>query len=257
MQRTEPAAGIPVAYRSLAGRRVLVTGGASGIGSAMVDAFAGQGCAVHVLDIQDEAGRALVARLPGATYHHCDLRDVAALRGTVQAIEETHGAIDVLVNNAANDQRHAMDEVEPAYWRDRLAINLDHQFFATQAVARGMRARGHGSVILFSSTSWIKGRPGMVGYTTAKAAVVGMTKTLARELGDAGVRVNCIVPGAIITERQLALWRTPEMEAEFMASQALKLRLNPGHVAALALFLASDEAAGCTGAQFVVDAGLT
>lgn len=257
MQRMEPAPGIPVAYRSLAGRRVLVTGGASGIGGAMAEAFAGQGCAVHVLDIQDEAGHALVARLPGASYHHCDLRDVAAIRGTVQAIEEAHGAIDVLVNNAANDQRHAMDEVEPAYWRDRLAINLDHQFFATQAVARGMRARGRGSVILFSSTSWIKGRPGMVGYTTAKAAVVGMTKTLARELGDAGVRVNCIVPGAIMTERQLALWRTPEMEAEFMASQALKLRLNPGHVAALALFLASDEAAGCTGAQFVVDAGLT
>jgi len=256
---TPPPGTVPAAvtYRSLVGRRVMLTGGATGIGAAMVAAFAGQGCEVHVLDIQDEAGRALAAGLPGVTYYHCDLRDVEALRRTVREIEGSRGGLDILVNNAADDRRHALHEVEPAYWRDRLAINLDHQFFATQAVVPGMQARGRGSIILFSSTSWMKGRPGMVGYTTAKAAVIGLTKTLARELGASSLRVNCIVPGAIMTERQLALWRTPEMEAELMAAQALKLRLAATHVASMALFLASDEAAGCTGAQFVVDAGLT
>ncbi|MFC0388461.1 SDR family NAD(P)-dependent oxidoreductase [Muricoccus vinaceus] len=252
-----PALPAAVSYRSLRGRRVVITGGATGIGAAMAGAFAAQGCNVHVLDIQHEAGGLLADTLPHTAYHACDLRDVAVLRRTVRDIEGIAGGIDVLVNNAASDERHAFDEVEPEQWRDRLAVNLDHQFFATQAVAQGMRARARGSIILFSSTSWIKGRPGMVGYTTAKAAVIGLTKTLARELGSDGVRVNCIVPGAIVTERQLGLWRTPEMEAEFMASQALKLRLQASHVASVALFLASDEAAGCTGAQFVVDAGLT
>ncbi len=170
---------------------------------------------------------------------------------------EADGPIDVLVNNAAHDARHGFYDVEPEYWRERLSLNLDHQFFATQAVGRGMQARKRGSIILFSSTTWMKGRPGLVGYTTAKAAVIGLTRTLARELGGDGVRVNCIVPGAVATERQLALWRTPEMDAEFMATQALKIRLEPSHVATMALFLASDEAAGCTGTQFVVDAGLT
>jgi len=241
-----------VRYASLRGRSVVVTGGATGIGAAMVTAFADQGANVHILDIQDVAGHALAAAHE-AHFHHCDLRDIAALRSTIEAV----GPIDILVNNAANDQRHDMLGVEPAAWRDCLAINLDHQFFASQAVAPGMVARGAGCILLFSSTSWMKGRPGMVGYTTAKAAISGLTRTLARELGGNGVRVNCIVPGAVATERQLALWRTPEMEAEFMATQALKLRLMPEHVAAMALFLASDQAAGCTGQQFIVDAGLT
>lgn len=241
-----------VRYASLQGRTVVVTGGATGIGAAMVAAFAEQGATVHFLDIQNDAGHALAAA-HGARFHHCDLRDIAALRGTIEAV----GPVDILVNNAANDQRHDMLDVEPEAWRERLALNLDHQFFASQAVARGMVARGAGCILLFSSTSWIKGRPGMIGYTTAKAAIIGLTRTLARELGGDGVRVNCIVPGAVATERQLALWRTPEMEAEFMATQALKLRLLPEHVAAMALFLASDQAAGCTGQQFIVDAGLT
>lgn len=244
-----------VHYASLQDRTVVVTGGATGIGAAMVTAFAEQGAAVHFLDIQDEAGHALAAA-HGARFHRCDLRDVAGLRGTLSAIEQG-GPIDILVNNAANDQRHDMFDVEPETWRDRLALNLDHQFFASQAVAPGMIARRRGNILLFSSTSWMKGRPGMVGYTTAKAAIIGLTRTLARELGGDGVRVNCIVPGAVATERQLALWRTPEMEAEFMATQALKLHLLPEHVAAMALFLASDQAAGCTGQQFIIDAGLT
>ncbi len=245
-----------VRYASLAGQRVIVTGGATGIGATMVAAFAGQGCTVDFLDIQDEPGQALAARHDHVTFHHCDLTDIPALRTTLAAIE-AQGGTDILVNNAAHDERHDMFAVEPEYWRDRLAVNLDHQFFATQAIGRGMQRRGRGAIILFSSTSWMKGRPGMVAYTTAKAAIIGLNRTLARELGPSGVRVNCIVPGAIVTERQLALWFTPEMEAEFMASQALKLRLVPDHVAAMALFLASDQASGCTGANFIVDAGLT
>jgi NAD(P)-dependent dehydrogenase (short-subunit alcohol dehydrogenase family) len=179
------------------------------------------------------------------------------LRSTIAVIESQLGSIDVLINNAGKDDRHAMDTVEPEYWHRSLALNLDHQFFATQAVAQAMAAKGSGSIIMLGSISWMRGRPGMVGYTTAKAAINGMTKTLARELGPSGIRVNCIVPGAIVTERQLALWTTPEQNQQFIDLQALKFRLDASHVARLALFLGSDESEGCTGANFVVDAGLT
>jgi NAD(P)-dependent dehydrogenase (short-subunit alcohol dehydrogenase family) len=163
----------------------------------------------------------------------------------------------VLINNAGSDDRHPQAAVEPAYWHRVLALNLDHQFFATQAVAPGMARRGGGVVIMLGSVSWMLGMPGMVGYTTAKAAIDGMTRTLARELGGDGIRVNCIVPGAILTERQKALWLTPEMNQRFLDQQALKFRLDATHVARLALFLASDESGGCAGANFVVDAGLS
>ncbi|SEQ75643.1 D-xylose dehydrogenase [Faunimonas pinastri] len=244
-------------YASLAGKVVVITGGASGIGAELVHAFATQASRVHFLDIRRETGEALAASLPGATFHVCDLTDIAALRSAIAEIEGAEGAVDVLVNNAGNDDRHDMADVEPDYWRGRLALNLDHQFFASQAVAEKMKAQGSGSILTMSSTSWIKGRPGMVAYTTAKAAIVGLTRTLSRELGGHGIRVNCIVPGAILTERQAALWQTPESEAEILAAQALKVRLDATHVARMALFLASEDAGGCTGAQFLVDAGLT
>lgn len=245
-----------VEYRSLAGRSVVITGGASGIGEEMVKAFVAQGAAVSFLDIDEERGRALAAAT-GAAFSPCDVTDVAALRATLAAFEAARGGIDVLVNNAGKDDRHALAEVEPDDWRQALALNLDHQFFATQAVAEGMGRRGGGSVIMLGSISWMRGRPGMVGYTTAKAAINGLTRTLARELGPAGIRVNCIVPGAILTERQEKLWLTPELNQQFLDLQALKFRLDASHVARLALFLGSDESAGCTGANFVVDAGLT
>lgn len=241
-----------VTYASLRGRGVLVTGGASGIGAEMVRAFVAQGAAVRFIDMDDVAGRALAAET-GACFHACDLTDIPALRATVA----TASPVDVLVNNAGRDDRHAWPTVEPEYWNECLALNLNHQFFATQAVAPMMAARGGGSVILLGSVSWMRGRPGMVGYTTAKAAIHGMTRTLARELGEAGIRVNCIVPGAILTARQQALWRTPAASQRILDDQALKLRLDGSHVARMALFLASDEAAGCTGADFIVDAGLT
>jgi NAD(P)-dependent dehydrogenase (short-subunit alcohol dehydrogenase family) len=241
-----------VRYRSLEGRRVFVTGGGSGIGEALVRAFAAQGAAVGFLDIDAEAA-ATVAAATGARWWRCDVRDVAAL----QAVLAEAGPAEVLVNNAGRDDRHGLDEVTPDYWDDCLAVNLRHQFFATQAVAPAMRERGGGSVINLGSVSWMRGRPGMVGYTTAKAAIEGLTRTLARELGADGIRVNCIVPGAILTERQRRLWLTPELDRQFLDLQALKFRLEASDVARLALFLASDESRGCTGQDFIVDAGLT
>jgi NAD(P)-dependent dehydrogenase (short-subunit alcohol dehydrogenase family) len=245
-----------VRYRSLHGRCVLITGGASGIGAEMVRAFVAQGAFVAFLDIDHDPGMALMAELPGTRFIACDVTDIPALRTAIGRVEDKH-PVEVLINNAASDQRHAMDSVEPASWRHALAVNLDHQFFATQEVARGMAVRGAGSVVMMGSVSWMRGRPGMVGYTTAKAAINGLTRTLARELGPAGIRVNCIVPGAIRTPRQDRLWHTEKASQGFIDDQALKFRLDASHVARMALFLASDESAGCTAANFMVDAGLS
>ncbi|WP_114946062.1 SDR family NAD(P)-dependent oxidoreductase [Microvirga calopogonii] len=245
-----------VQYRSLQGRSVVVTGGASGIGEEMVKAFVAQGARVSFIDIAKESGDAL-SGATGAAFHACDVTDIPALREVLAQIESEQGGVDVLVNNAGKDDRHDMAEVEPDYWRRALALNLDHQFFATQAVVKGMSARGGGSIIMLGSISWMRGRPGMVGYTTAKAAINGMTRTLARELGPSNIRVNCIVPGAILTERQKQLWLTPELNQQFLDLQALKFRLDASHVAKMALFLGSDESGGCTGANFIIDAGLT
>ena len=244
-----------VRYASLERKSVLVTGGASGIGAEIVAAFAAQGAQVTFLDVDREAAEGVAGR-SGARFIPCDLTDIAALRAAVADVE-ARGGVDVLVNNAGRDDRQAAAEVEPDDWRRMLAFNLDHHFFASQAVAAGMTSRGGGSIVMLGSVSWMRGRPGMVGYTTAKAAINGLTRTLAREFGAGGVRVNCIVPGAVVTERQTRLWRTPELDRQFLDLQALKFRLDAGHVARLALFLGSSESAGCTGANFVVDAGLT
>lgn len=241
-------------YASLQNKTIVITGGASGIGADLVDAFTQQQSRVHFLDI-DRGGEALAQR-SGATFHCCDLRDAQALRAVINAIASQESALDVLINNAANDDRHDLFAVDPDYWRERLAVNLDHQFFASQAAAAIMRQQGSGNIILTSSTAFMRGRPGMVGYTTAKAAIVGLNQTLARELGQYNIRVNCLVPGAIATPRQQALWRTPEAQAEIQASQPLKITLQGRDVAAMALFVASDDARGCTGAQFMIDAGI-
>ncbi len=247
---------LSVSYQSLRNRSVLITGGASGIGAELVNAFAAQHARVTFLDIDQERGEAH-AQQTGSRFLRCDLLDIEALRAAVAQVETEQGGIDVLVNNAGRDDRQKIEEIEPLQWRRMLGLNLDHQFFASQACAPGMARQARGSIIMMGSISWMRGRPGMAGYTTAKAAINGLTRTLAREFGPAGIRVNCIVPGAILTERQRALWLTPELDAEFVRLQALKFRLTPEHVARLALFLASDESAGCTGANFIVDAGLT
>lgn len=242
-------------YGSLQGKVVLITGGASGIGADLVRAFSQQASRVHFLDIDTEAG-AETAQATGAHFHPLDLRDIAALRAVIAQIAQQDGSIDVLINNAARDDRTDTLTIEPDAWRESLAVNLDHQFFATQAVAALMKEREGGAIILTSSTTFFKGRPGMAGYTTSKAAVVGLSQTLARELGPSGIRVNCIVPGAISTPRQQALWRSPESEKEIQAMQSLDIVLEGRDVAAMALFVASDDARGSTGSLFFVDAGI-
>lgn len=244
-------------YPDLAGRTVFVSGGGSGIGAAFVRAFAAQGCAVAFVDVADESSRALAASLGARVrYWHCDVRDVAALRAVIAEAAAALGPITVLLNNAARDDRHEVADVTPEYWDENLAVNLRHHFFAAQAVAPGMAAAGGGAIISMGSVSWMRGRPHMVAYTTSKAAIMGLTRTLARSLGGSNIRVNAIVPGAIVTARQQALWFTPEQEREFLDQQCLKFRLSEEDVARTALFLASDEARAITGQSLVVDGGL-
>jgi NAD(P)-dependent dehydrogenase (short-subunit alcohol dehydrogenase family) len=244
-------------YPDLSGRTVFVSGGGSGIGAAFVRRFAGQGCRVAFIDIADESSQALAAELgEDVRYWRCDVRDIAALQAAVGAAQEAFGPVRVLINNAARDDRHKMEDVTPAYWDENLAVNLRHQFFAAQAAAPQMAAAGGGAIINLGSISWMRGRPAMVGYTTSKAAITGLTRVLARELGGRNIRVNAIVPGAVVTARQQALWTTPEAEREFLDQQCLKFRLSEDDVARTALFLASDEARGVTGQNLIVDAGL-
>ena len=189
-------------------------------------------------------------------YWRCDVRDIDALQSTIGAAHDVFGPVRVLVNNAARDDRHRLEDVTPAYWDENLAVNLRHHVFAAQAVAPQMAAAGGGSIINLGSISWMRGRPAMVAYTTSKAAISGLTRVLARELGERNIRVNAIVPGAIHTARQEALWDTSEGVREFIDQQALKFRLSEDDVARTALFLASDEARGITGQNLIVDAGL-
>ncbi len=242
-------------YPDLAGRTVLVTGGASGIGAATVESFHDQGAKVGFLDLDRPAGEALVQRLAGAHFVACDLRDVDTLRASVAAVRSALGPITVLVNNAARDDRHAWDEVTPDYWDERLATNLRHQFFAAQAVAPDMIAAGGGAIVNMGSISWMIGQGGMAAYTAAKSAVVGLTRSLARDLGPHGIRANVVAPGWIMTERQKALWLTPDGERELIERQCLKRKLVPEDVARVVVFLASSEAAACTNQTYVVDGG--
>ena len=246
-------------YPSLAGKRVVVTGGGSGIGGALVEAFVRQGARVAFLDIAEAHSRALVERIaPGAAhrphYHAVDLTDLAALDAAFQAILADLGGIDVLVNNAANDDRHAIEAVTPDYWDERMATNLRHFFFAAQAAIPGMKRAGHGVILNFGSISWHLGLADLVLYQTAKAGIEGMTRAMARDLGPHGIRVNTIVPGNVETPRQRQ-WYTPEGEAEIVAAQAVKRRIQPIDVAAMVVFLASDDAWACTGHDYFVDAG--
>ncbi|TNF22780.1 MAG: SDR family oxidoreductase [Rhodobacteraceae bacterium] len=243
-------------YPSLKGRSVLVTGGASGIGAAIVRGFAEQGAKVGFVDLDAEAGAALAAHLPGAAFEACDLRDIAALRSAFAALERKLGPATVLVNNAARDDRHDWREVTPEYWDERQATNLRHQFFAIQAAAPGMIAAGGGAIINMGSSSWWLGMGGMPAYTTAKAAVHGLTRSFAADLGPHGIRVNCVVPGWVMTERQKALWATPEALEKNLENQCLKELIQPEDLARMVLFLASDDARMCTGQSFFVEAGV-
>lgn len=246
-------------YPDLAGKVVLVTGGASGIGAAISRRFAEQGAVVILFDILHAAGEELAARLRddgfSARFDQVDLTDIPALRASIAKARAAHGPIQILVNNAAHDERHATETVTPEYWDDRIAVNLKHQFFAAQAVLPDMKAAGGGAIINFGSTSWMAGQGGMAAYTASKSGVIGLTRSLARDYGPYNIRVNAIAPGWIMTERQIEKWLTPDGEAELMRRQCLKRRLMPDEIARVTLFLASDEASACTAQHYVVDGG--
>jgi D-xylose 1-dehydrogenase len=243
-------------YPSLAGKTVVVTGGGSGIGEVMVESFARQKARVFFLDVAESESKTLASRLNGsAEFVNCDLTNLDALRAALAGIESRAGPVNVLVNNAANDDRHRFEEVTPEYWDQRVAVNLRHLYFAAQAVSPGMKRAGGGSIINLGSVSWHMSLPDLSVYETAKAGIEGMTRALARDLGEANIRVNCVVPGAIRTPRQMKLWHTPEEEAKIIAQQCIKARVDPVHVTAMVLFLASDDAAMCTAHSYWVDAG--
>jgi NAD(P)-dependent dehydrogenase (short-subunit alcohol dehydrogenase family) len=247
-------------FPSLKDQRVFITGGGSGIGEALVAAFAEQGARVAFVDIAREASLALCDRIAAAghlkpVFRQCDIRDIAALRAVMQSLAQELGDFDVLVNNAGNDDRHRVQDVTPDYWDQRIAINLRPMFFTAQAVLEGMKKRGGGSIINLGSTSWHMSGGGYPVYTTAKAAVSGLTRGLARDLGPFNIRVNTVTPGWVMTERQIRLWLDEEGEKLIDRSQCLPGRVQPWHVARMVLFLASRDSAMCTAQEFIVDGG--
>lgn len=246
-------------YPDLAGKRVLITGGGTGIGAGIVDAFVKQGAKVFFIDIAVDASKQLEDSLKGAShppvFFQCDLTDLDALSKVIAQIERDHGAIEILINNAANDNRHQVQDVTAKYWDDSLAVNLRHQFFCAQAVAPGMKRAGGGVILNFGSISWHLALPDLTLYMTAKAAIEGLTRGLARDLGADGIRVNCVIPGSVRTPRQMALWHTPEGEQDILNAQCLHERVEPEDIAAMALFLSSDNARRCSGRDYFVDAG--
>ncbi|MEM1398339.1 MAG: SDR family NAD(P)-dependent oxidoreductase [Pseudomonadota bacterium] len=242
-------------YPSLKEKTVLVTGGASGIGRSIVESFAAQGTRTAFVDLNEEAGQALAEELPGTWFGQCDLRDTNSLNRAIADARAALGPITILVNNAGQDDRHDTADVDEAYWRERLASNLDHHFFASKAVMDDMIASGGGSIVSISSIGWVVRTERQVAYLTAKAAIIGLVRSMAGEFGANGVRVNAVLPGSILTERQKRLWMTPEYEQVVMQNQCLKRHIVPEEVAKLVLFLASDEASAITAQSHVVDGG--
>jgi NAD(P)-dependent dehydrogenase (short-subunit alcohol dehydrogenase family) len=255
-------------YPALSGQVAFVSGGASGIGEAIVEAFWEQGAQVAFCDLDEQAGHALCERLGNAAtgaepvarrrpwFACCDVRDIEAYLNVLDTAASALGPIRTLVNNAGRDTRHALDDLTVEMWNEMLAVNLTHHVFATQRVAQGMRAAGGGSIVNLGSISWLRGRPNLIGYTASKAAISGITRTLARELGEGGIRVNAVLPGAVVTARQTALWRDPAADQQFLDLQCLKYRVEPAHIADSVLFLASPQAAAITGQNLIVDGGL-
>jgi D-xylose 1-dehydrogenase len=249
-------------YPSLKDRAVLVSGGGSGIGASIVEHFAEQGAKVGFVDIDHAASKALGARIaaaghPAPLFAKCDVRDIAAYQGAIADMAGRLGPFTVLVNNAARDDRHSIEEVTPAYWDERIAVNLRHQYFAIQSVVAGMKKAGGGSIVNFSSVSYHAMTARLSVYQAAKAAVIGMTRGLARDFGADKIRLNSITPGWIMTQRQIDLWLTPEAEAGLMQAQCLKEKLYPPDIARMVLWLAADDSRLVTAQNFIVDGGRT
>lgn len=250
----------PAIYPGLADKTVFITGGGSGIGAALTEAFLAQGARVGFVDIAEADSRALCDRLQAEhgrapLYIPCDIRDVPALQAAIARTAAELGDVGVLLNNAANDQRHAVEAVTVEYWDDRMAINQRPMFFTAQAVLPMMKRLGGGAIVNFGSISWRVGQGGMPAYTMAKASVHGLTRGLARDFGPFNIRVNTLIPGWVMTERQIKLWLTPEAEAQLEKDQCLTSRVMPEDIADMALFLASDAAAKCTAQEYTVDGG--
>ena len=247
-------------YEDLKNKRVFVTGGGSGIGASIVEHFCQQGSEVYFIDINEEASNKLVLecknkKLSVPTFIKCDLLNIKDLQKTISKIIDNNGAIDVLINNAANDERHSIDEVTEEFWNERININLRHYFFTVQSVKKAMIANKGGSIINIGSASWMIGQGGMAAYTAAKSGVVGLTRSFARDLGEFDIRVNSVVPGWVMTERQIEKWLTPESEADMMKKQCLKHKLIPSDIAKAVLFFGSNASSGCTNQDYVVDKG--
>jgi D-xylose 1-dehydrogenase len=246
-------------YPDLEGKSVIVTGGGSGIGAAIMRAFVRQKARIGFIDIAEAPSNALVAELggegAGVRFANADIRDIDALRAGIAALTNAFGTADVLINNAANDERHATPDVTPEMFDERIAVNLRHAFFAAQAVLPGMQAKGGGVILNFSSMSWMAGMGGMAVYTASKSAMIGLTRSLARDYGRYNIRVNAIAPGWVKTERQVARWLTPESDKQRLEAQCLKRWVEPQDIARFCVFLASDDASACTAQHYVVDAG--
>jgi len=247
-------------YPSLNGRSVFVTGGGSGIGESLVEHFCAQGSRVAFIDLAEEPSRKLVARIeakgnPAPLFIPGDLRDIEVLKSAIARAAKRNGPIAALCNNAGNDDRHRTEDVTVAYWDDRMAVNVRHQFFAAQTVRPQMKEAGGGSIINFGSITWLVGDPDCIAYVTAKSAITGLTRGLARELGPERIRVNCVMPGWVMTRRQVELWLTPAGEKQIEERQCLRDRVYPPDVARMVMFLAADDSRMCTAQNYIVDGG--
>ena len=247
-------------YSSLEDKVIIITGGASGIGTSIVEQFLIQGSKVAFIDKEKDLGKNLVEKFKNfkhkPLFKYCDLTNIISLKKTINEIREELGLISVLVNNAANDERHSIDSVTEEFWDEKMNINLKHYFFAIQSVCKDMQKLGDGKIVNIGSFSWMLGQGNMPAYTTAKSAIMGLTRTIARDLGKFNIRVNCVVPGWIITERQKKLWLTPEAEKEQLERQCIKRMLYPEDIAKVVLFFASDQSSGCTAQNYVIDGGV-
>ena len=249
-----------VIYSDLKDKKVFITGGGSGIGASIVEHFCEQGSNVFFIDINEKSSNKLVSdcknkKFSVPTFINCDLLNIKFLQNTISKIISDNGVIDILVNNAANDERHSIDEVTEEFWNERMNINLRHYFFTVQSVKKAMIENKGGSIINIGSVSWMIGQGGMAAYTAAKSGVVGLTRSFARDLGEFNIRVNSVVPGWVMTERQIEKWLTPESEADMMKKQCLKHKLMPSDIAKTVLFFGSDQSSGCTNQVYIVDKG--